>query len=81
MDATAATPLLSRPLELGADVVVHSATKAINGHSDVLAGLLVCNNAFVKLRVTYEAGDKEAESGLQELLTVLGTAIENAKKK
>ncbi len=42
VDATAATPLLSKPLEMGADVVVHSATKVINGHSDVLAGVLTC---------------------------------------
>ena len=40
VDSTAATPVLQRPLELGADIVMHSATKAINGHSDVLAGVL-----------------------------------------
>ena len=40
VDATAATPCVMQPLELGADLVVHSATKAINGHSDVLAGLV-----------------------------------------
>ncbi|WP_420393410.1 trans-sulfuration enzyme family protein [Acuticoccus sp.] len=38
VDSTAATPIVTRPLEHGADVVVHSATKALNGHSDVLAG-------------------------------------------
>lgn len=42
VDATAATPILLRPLDLGADFVMHSATKAINGHSDVLAGVLSC---------------------------------------
>lgn len=41
VDSTVATPLLTRPLELGADVVLHSATKYLNGHSDVLAGALV----------------------------------------
>jgi cystathionine gamma-synthase len=41
VDSTAATPILTRPLEHGADVVIHSATKALNGHSDVLAGALV----------------------------------------
>ncbi|MEQ9695349.1 PLP-dependent aspartate aminotransferase family protein [Shimia sp. SDUM112013] len=41
VDGTAATPILSNPLALGADMVMHSATKAINGHSDVLAGVLV----------------------------------------
>lgn len=40
VDSTAATPVLSQPLALGADIVMHSATKAINGHSDVLAGVL-----------------------------------------
>lgn len=43
VDATAATPILMQPLALGADIVMHSATKAINGHSDVLAGLLSTN--------------------------------------
>ena len=36
VDSTAATPILSRPLALGADLVMHSATKYLNGHSDVL---------------------------------------------
>ncbi len=40
VDATAATPVLTRPLDHGADIVMHSATKGINGHSDVLAGVL-----------------------------------------
>ena len=40
-DNTFATPLLARPLELGADVVVHSATKYLAGHSDVLLGVVV----------------------------------------
>ncbi|MBE0412256.1 PLP-dependent aspartate aminotransferase family protein [Yoonia sp.] len=43
VDATAATPILMQPLALGADIVMHSATKAINGHSDVLAGVLSTN--------------------------------------
>ena len=41
VDSTAATPILSRPLALGADLVMHSATKYLNGHSDVVAGVLV----------------------------------------
>jgi len=41
VDSTAATPVLTRPLEHGADLVMHSATKYLNGHSDVLAGALV----------------------------------------
>jgi cystathionine gamma-synthase len=48
VDSTAATPVLTRPLELGADIVMHSATKYLNGHSDVIAGALVARdeNAF-----------------------------------
>jgi len=41
VDNTFATPLLQRPLELGADIVLHSATKFIGGHSDLLLGLTV----------------------------------------
>jgi cystathionine gamma-synthase len=41
IDATFSTPLVARPLDLGADVVMHSATKYLSGHSDVLLGALV----------------------------------------
>jgi len=41
VDSTFATPVLTRPLELGADVVMHSATKYLGGHSDLLGGALV----------------------------------------
>ena len=41
VDGTIATPVLCRPLEHGADLVMHSATKQLNGHADVLAGALV----------------------------------------
>ena len=40
VDSTVATPILSQPLSLGADIVMHSATKYLNGHSDVIAGAL-----------------------------------------
>ncbi len=42
VDNTFATPVLQRPLELGADVVVHSTTKYIGGHSDLVGGAVVC---------------------------------------
>jgi len=45
VDSTAATPALSQPLSHGADIVMHSATKGINGHSDVLAGFLATADA------------------------------------
>ena len=46
-DNTFATPFLQRPLELGADVVVHSATKYLNGHGDVIAGFVVGKEDFI----------------------------------
>ena len=54
VDSTVATPVHTRPLALGADLVMHSATKALNGHSDVLAGALIARDAqapwWLKLR-------------------------------
>jgi len=41
VDSTVATPVLTRPIEFGADIVMHSATKYLNGHGDVVAGALV----------------------------------------
>lgn len=57
VDNTFATPLLQRPLEHGADIVVHSATKFLAGHSDVLMGALVTGPA--------------PEDGQQDLFSVL----------
>ncbi len=45
VDATACTPVLCQPLTHGADLVCHSATKYLNGHSDVLAGVIVCKDS------------------------------------
>ncbi|HVK77095.1 MAG TPA: PLP-dependent transferase [Kofleriaceae bacterium] len=53
VDSTAASPVHSRPLTLGADLVMHSATKYLNGHSDVIAGALitrVADEAWTRLR-------------------------------
>jgi methionine-gamma-lyase len=47
VDNTFATPVLQKPLDLGADVVVHSATKALGGHSDVTAGAIVGSEEFI----------------------------------
>ncbi|WP_304509616.1 methionine gamma-lyase [Anaerotignum sp.] len=47
-DNTFASPYLQRPLELGADVVVHSATKYLNGHGDVIAGFVVGKADFMQ---------------------------------
>lgn len=43
VDNTFATPFLQKPLDLGADIVVHSATKYLNGHGDVIAGIVITN--------------------------------------
>jgi cystathionine gamma-synthase len=58
VDNTFATPLLQRPLELGADVVVHSATKALGGHADLLLGaVVVADDAhFAALREARKLG-------------------------
>lgn len=48
VDNTYCTPYLQRPLELGADVVVHSATKYLNGHGDVVAGFVVGKHEFIE---------------------------------
>jgi cystathionine gamma-synthase len=55
VDSTCATPLLTQPLSLGADLVMHSATKYLNGHSDVVAGVLataVEDAAWARIRRT-----------------------------
>ena len=44
IDNTFATPYLQRPLEMGADIVMHSLTKYMGGHSDVVMGAAICNN-------------------------------------
>src|SRR5690606_26896598 len=44
VDNTFATPYLQNPLDLGADIVMHSVTKYLGGHSDVVMGALICND-------------------------------------
>jgi cystathionine gamma-synthase len=59
VDSTAATPLLTRPIELGAAIVMHSATKYLNGHSDVIAGVLANakdDELWQRIRYTRGAG-------------------------
>jgi cystathionine beta-lyase len=53
VDNTFASPALQRPLELGADIVVHSATKYLAGHSDVVAGLVVAKDPEIAARIKY----------------------------
>lgn len=53
VDNTFATPYLQNPLEHGIDIVVHSATKYLNGHSDMLGGLVVLSNAEIVDRLRF----------------------------
>ena len=63
-DGTLATPALTRPLELGVDLVMHSATKQLNGHADVLAGALVtAREDETWARIRHERGYRGAVLG------------------
>ena len=53
VDNTFATPYLQRPLELGADIVMHSATKFINGHSDMVGGIVATADKDIAERLAY----------------------------
>src|SRR6185503_17668914 len=53
VDNTFATPFFQQPLELGADIVLHSTTKYLNGHSDMVGGLLVANRDDVAERLGF----------------------------
>ena len=70
-DNTFLSPLLQRPLELGFDIVVHSATKFIGGHSDVIAGLAVVRDAELGRRVRHVQNAFGAILGPQDSWLVL----------
>ncbi|MGH7866461.1 MAG: cystathionine gamma-synthase, partial [Candidatus Dormibacteraceae bacterium] len=53
VDNTFATPYLQRPIELGADIVVHSLTKYLGGHSDVVGGFVALNDAALAERIAF----------------------------
>ena len=53
VDNTFASPILQRPIELGCDVVLHSATKYLNGHSDIVGGVLVTANAQIAQQLSF----------------------------
>jgi len=89
VDSTASTPVITQPLDLGADLVVHSATKALNGHSDVLAGAIVTADshslweAVCKERAGAGAVPGSFESwlllrGMRTLFVRVNTAMKNA---
>jgi len=62
IDATFATPINQRPLEFGIDLVIHSATKYLGGHNDLMAGAVLGSDALV--------------SGIRELHSVIGAVID-----
>jgi cystathionine gamma-lyase len=53
VDNTFSSPILQRPLELGADIVMHSATKYLNGHSDIIGGMIVVNSPELAEQMTF----------------------------
>lgn len=71
VDNTFATPLVQRPLELGADVVVHSATKLIGGHSDLLLGAAVTRDPSLARTLRQVRGRNGATPGMLECFLAL----------
>lgn len=90
VDNTFASPYLQNPLDLGADMVMHSATKYINGHSDVILGAVITNNDELAEKLLFIQKAVGAIPGPQDcFLTIRGIktlhvrvqrACENAKK-
>ena len=71
VDNTFATPLLQQPLALGADVVVHSATKFIGGHSDLLSGITIARDQALAQRLRHRRGLTGATPGALEAFLAL----------
>ena len=89
VDSTFATPVAFRPLEHGADVVIHSATKFLNGHHDVIAGAVLGTTTYIeevrqKMMVWGQAPDPFAcwllERGLKTLDVRVRRATDNAMR-
>ncbi len=71
VDSTFASPALQRPLGLGADVVLHSATKYLGGHSDTISGVVVTSNPEVAERLRFLQNAVGAVPGPQDCFLVL----------
>jgi cystathionine beta-lyase len=71
VDNTFATPYLQNPLDLGADVVMHSVTKYIGGHSDVVMGALICNDEILAKEIYRIQNSSGAVCGPQDAFLVL----------
>jgi cystathionine beta-lyase/cystathionine gamma-synthase len=71
VDNTFASPFLQNPLDLGADLVMHSATKYLGGHSDVIQGALMMNNATLREQLYFIQKSCGAVPGPQDCFLVL----------
>ncbi|MDX8362385.1 MULTISPECIES: cystathionine beta-lyase [Bacillaceae] len=71
LDNTFMTPILQRPLDLGIDIVLHSATKFISGHSDVIAGLAVVKDEQLATQLAFIQNAFGAVLGVQDAWLVL----------
>ncbi|MGL6070357.1 trans-sulfuration enzyme family protein [Craterilacuibacter sp.] len=71
IDNTFATPYLQNPLDLGADIVVHSATKYLGGHSDVLLGLVAVNDEALYAKIRFIQNSAGNVPGPQDCFLVL----------
>jgi cystathionine beta-lyase/cystathionine gamma-synthase len=89
VDSTLASPINSRPISLGADVVIHSATKYLNGHHDILCGVVAGTSSYIeevrkKMMVWGQAPDPFAcwllERGLKTLELRVHRSNENAMR-
>ena len=71
VDNTFATPYLQQPLKLGADIVLHSTTKYLNGHSDVIGGCVITNDPEVAAELKFFQNAVGAVPGPQDCFLVL----------
>ena len=71
VDNTFASPYLQRPLDLGADIIIHSATKYIAGHSDVIIGAIVINSKSLHKRLSFIQNASGATPGPMECFLAL----------
>jgi len=71
VDNTFATPYLQRPLELGADIVMHSATKYLGGHSDAVLGALVVNDEVLDEKLRFIQNASGAVCGPMDSFLIL----------
>src|SRR6185312_14716842 len=71
LDNTFMTPLYQRPLDLGVDIVLHSATKFLSGHSDIIAGLAVTNDEALGNRLAFIQNSFGAILGAQDSYSLI----------